>query len=142
MGSLSKQDRNRALDVLAVWCILQSRGLEPDQDNLEKLGFGSVEAIRTQLGIWGVPDWVTQESSAENGRKARSGTGQSQELPSPAGAIPFFKQALQMLNEQAELLRARPLLFPIALLPFLGVRSLFGESGKLRRGWVKRVAGS
>jgi hypothetical protein len=107
MGSLSKQPRKRALEALAVWCLLQSKDLEPKHADLEKLGFGSVEAMRTQLGIWGVPDWVTQESSAENEPKARSGTGQRQELPSPAGAISLFKQALQLLNEQADLLEKR-----------------------------------
>jgi hypothetical protein len=107
MDSLSKQDRERALQALAVWCLLQSRGLKPDHDDLMKLRFGSVKAMRTQLGIWGVPDWVTQESSAENERKARSGTGQRQELPSPTAAIPLFKQALQLLNEQADLLEKR-----------------------------------
>lgn len=107
MGSLSKQDRKKALEALAVWCFLQSKDLEPNHADLEKLNFGSVEAMRTQLGIWEVPDWVIEGSSAENERKARSGTGQRQELPSPVGALPLFKQALQLLNEQADLLENR-----------------------------------
>ena len=108
MGSVTNHNRKRALRALAFWCIAECEGLEPDRSILEELGFGSVEAMRTQLGIWGVPDWVTQEQpSAQEERKARSGAGQRQELPSPAGAIPLFKQALQLLNEQADLLEKR-----------------------------------
>jgi len=107
MESVANQNRNQMLEALVVWCIAELKGIEPDDSMLEKLGFGSLEAMRIQLGNWEVPGWVTQESSAENERKARSGTGQRQELPSPAGAIPLFKQALQLLNEQADLLEKR-----------------------------------
>ena len=72
------------------------------------MGFGSVETMRTQIGIWGITDWVTQEeSSGENERKARSGIGSRRELPSAAESIPLFRQALQLLHEQTKLLESR-----------------------------------
>jgi hypothetical protein len=106
MSSLPKQDRERALEALAVWCLLQLKGLEPDQDHLDKLGFGSVEAMRIQLGNWGLPDWVTDnERVAERPkapkspppeRKARQGGGEVEELP--AAASDLFSGAIDRLK--------------------------------------------
>jgi hypothetical protein len=108
MGSVTNHDRKRRLESLFFWCFAELKGIEPEDSTLEKLGFGSVEALRTQLGIWRVPDWVTQEeSSDENERKARSGSGERQELPPAAEATPLFRQALQFLNEQVDLLETR-----------------------------------
>jgi hypothetical protein len=80
---------------------------------LEKLGFGSVEAMRTQLGNWGIPSWAVDEgpnidSTKDNReRKARRGTGERVELPPAKEAMPLFKEALDVLREAIEDLEPR-----------------------------------
>jgi hypothetical protein len=73
MGSVSKQDRERALKAVAFWCISQVQGIELEQNIVESLGFGSVEALKTQLGNWGVPSWVTHggDEDAEGPRTSK-----------------------------------------------------------------------
>ena len=60
MTGVSKQDRERTLRTAAIWCAAQATGIELDQSIVEELGFGSIEAIRTQLSKWGVPDGISQ----------------------------------------------------------------------------------
>ena len=38
----------------------QTQDIELKQSIVEELEFGSIEAIRTQLSKWGVPDGITQ----------------------------------------------------------------------------------
>jgi hypothetical protein len=113
--SLSKQDRERALEALTVWGLLRLKGLEPDQDILERFGFGSVEAMRIQLGNWDVPDWVTLEESAAEKPKPplpehkKSTTrlrhvGPRKDLPPAANATDLFKERLEALLASTELL--------------------------------------
>jgi hypothetical protein len=86
MGSLSKQDRERALQAFVVWCLPQLQGVELNDGTLEKLGFGSVDAMRTQLKNWGAPDWIAQEEQEDDTRQARGGEGATQELPAVSRA--------------------------------------------------------
>ena len=44
MGSVAKEDREKALRALLYWCMLQLDEKEPNEDTLENLGFGSTEA--------------------------------------------------------------------------------------------------
>jgi hypothetical protein len=108
MTSLSNQERVRALQALGVWCQMKLTGTEPTKAVLDSLNFNSIEGMKIQLNNWGAPDWVLQEEpSGENRRKARSGSGQRQELPPADEATPLFRQALELLNEQVDLLEAR-----------------------------------
>jgi hypothetical protein len=116
MGSVTNHDRRRALEALFVWCFAELKGIEPDNSTLEKLDFGSVEAMRIQLGIWEVPDWVTQGEPATEKpkapkpppreRKARS-LGPALELPPASNAIPLFQERLELLMRAAEELKHR-----------------------------------
>jgi hypothetical protein len=63
MGSLPKQERDRVLQALLVWCASELKGIEPDQHVLDNLGLGSAEAMRIQLKNWGLPESLLEEMS-------------------------------------------------------------------------------
>jgi hypothetical protein len=108
MRSSSQWVRERGLYALAVWCIWQLRSIEPDEATLEKLGFGSAEAMRIQLENWDVPPWVTQGKPAAEKpearkpaapeQRARQGGGEAEELPPASGAIELFRSAIGRLK--------------------------------------------
>jgi hypothetical protein len=114
--SLAEQDRNRRLKALALWCVAEFTGIEPDDSMLEELGFGSLEAWRIQLGNWDVPRWVTQKGPtgkkveapkpAPRERKAR-GSGLATELPPASNAAPLFRGKLEVLALAVEDLKHR-----------------------------------
>ncbi len=116
MGSVTNHNRKRALETLFVWCFAELKGIEPSNSTLEKLGFGSVEAMRIQLSNWEVPDWVTQEEPAAERlkapkpapreRKARS-SGPAKELPPARDAAPLFREKLEVLIRATEELEHR-----------------------------------
>src|SRR5215210_548303 len=113
MGSLSKHDRTRALKATAVLCMRQLEGVEPDPQDAQKAGFGSVEAMRKQLGNWGAPDWVAQEepnpkapNHAPHEPKAR-GSGPITELPPAAKATSIFQRTIEKLSVFVERLPLR-----------------------------------
>jgi hypothetical protein len=100
MSSQSNPERQRALDVIAKLCMLRQKpAAYSEEDIAEKLGFGSVEAMHTQLERWGVPEWMRRdprrgdERAAEGPRKRRRqarGTGAA-ELPRAREALPLFE---------------------------------------------------
>ena len=99
MGSLAKPDRQRMLKALAFWCFYALEDEEPDDSVLEKLGFGSVEAMRIQLGNWEVPDWATEKTPTVKdakalthapGEKKARGSGEITDLPPAANAMSIF----------------------------------------------------
>ena len=70
MTSLPKPERDRALQTFGVWCQMELTGTEPPKAVLELLNFDSIEAVRTQLSNWRVPDRVTPEESSAKGPSA------------------------------------------------------------------------
>ena len=77
------------------------------EDDLAKLGFRSVDAMRIQLSNWGLPEWlIGEESDIQQQRKrvARTARGEAEELPSAKAAAPLLKEALKTLTEYVEFL--------------------------------------
>jgi hypothetical protein len=117
MASVPRQDRNRALNAAAFWCLSRARDRELDQSVVENLGFGSVEAMRKQLENWGLPEWlleepskskarVVQEPLGERKRRAKKVRGEKQKLPPAKGAAHLFKAALDKLYDAVEFLES------------------------------------
>jgi hypothetical protein len=103
MASVSNQERERALKAVAFWCISQVKGVEPEENVLKELGFGSVEAMHKQLANWGLPDWLAggapnSSEQDEQERRARTASEEPTELPAAYSALPLFYGALQKLN--------------------------------------------
>jgi hypothetical protein len=119
MQSLSKQDRDKALRATMFMCMRQLQGIEPEEQGAQKLGFGSVEAMRIQLTNWGLPELITQSEpigekpkvpkSPPPERKKRGPRpqelGPAKELPPADNATPLFKERLEALLKSVELLR-------------------------------------
>ena len=108
MDSVARQNRDRALRAVALWCWSQAQGIELGQDTLGQLGFGSVKALQTQLDNWEVPSWITQEvekpkppKPEPTKREARS-SGPAKKLPSASRAAPLFREKLEMLMRATE----------------------------------------
>ena len=104
MASVSNQERERALKTVALWCISQIKSVKPEENVLEELGFGSVEAMGKQLANWGLPDWLT--GGATNGSepdkpmwRAQTASEEPAELPPAYDAALLFHQALTKLDE-------------------------------------------
>lgn len=116
MGSVARQDRDRALKAVAFWCASQFQGIEPGDQVLEELGFGSVDAMQRQLVNWGLPDWITQPETAADKpkpskpaapeRQARN-SGPTRELPTAGDAAPLFQERLEVLGRATDELKHR-----------------------------------
>jgi hypothetical protein len=116
MGSLSKWDQEKALKATMFLCLQQLQGREPEEQGAQQLDFGSIKAMRTQLGNWGAPDWITQEEPADekpraprpapSERQARS-SGPVKELPPASNATPLFQEKLEALARGNDELRSR-----------------------------------
>ena len=107
MGNLSGPEQQRALETVTWWCLHRFKGLALDDERLSKLGFVSVDAMRTQLKNWELPEWLVEEYKARN---PGAGTGQHRELPPPVRAVGLFQErleALQVLLRDAEDLEHR-----------------------------------
>lgn len=107
MESVANPDRKRMLKALAFWCYYAFKDEEPDDSVLEKLGFGSVDAMRIQLGNWEVPDWATEKTPTVEdakvpkkvpGEKKARGSGEIKDLPPAANATSIFQAAIEKLS--------------------------------------------
>ena len=103
MGSVTKQDQQRAITAAVLWWKSQVEGIELTQHTIENLGFRSIEAMHKQLVNWGFPDWITGDApkSSEPDKPERGGQTASEEpteLPPAHSAALLFYQALQKLN--------------------------------------------
>jgi hypothetical protein len=115
MGSVAKPDRQRRLETLAFWCIYALKDEEPDDSVLAKLGFGSVDAMRIQLGNWEVPDWATEKTPTVKdakaphapGEKKARGSGEITDLPPAANATSIFRRTIEKLSVFVERLPSR-----------------------------------
>jgi hypothetical protein len=111
MRGLSDPERKRALEVVSLLAFLRLKSSHSEDEIARKAGFGTAEMMHHQLELWEIPRWLaggtTKEQTTKPERKARRGNGQQQELPLAAAAIPLFRQALESLSEQLEVLRTR-----------------------------------
>jgi hypothetical protein len=111
MGSLSNWDQEKALKATMFLCMRQLQGREPEEQGAQQLDFGSVKAMRTQLGHWSAPDWITQEEPvdekprapkpAPSERQARS-SSQPEEVPDASAAAGLFNEAIDVLTRAVE----------------------------------------
>jgi hypothetical protein len=104
------------LKALAFWCFYALEDEEPDDSVLEKLGFGSVDAMRIQLGNWEVPDWATEKNPVVKdakvpddapGEKKARGSGEITDLPPAANAMSIFRGTIEKLSMFVERLPSR-----------------------------------
>jgi hypothetical protein len=95
------------------------QGIEPEEQGAQELGFGSVKAMRLQLGNWGAPDWLTQEEVSETPkvqrpappkRKAR-GSSQPEEVPDASAAAELLNEVLDELRGAVKLLEDLSLVY-------------------------------
>jgi len=109
MKSLSGPERQRALEAVATLAVLQLRGQYSEEKARQKLGFGSVGAMRQQLKSWKIANWLAGETPAEEvqsrKRKAqgqRWGEGEATELPAALDAAALLMKGLRELQERAD----------------------------------------
>src|SRR5215208_1754759 len=102
MKSLLGPERQRALEAVATVAALQLYGQYSEEEAREKLGFGSVGAMRQQLKSWNIPDWLAGDTPAEEEqrrkRKAqgqRQGEGEATELPTALDAADLLMKGLR-----------------------------------------------
>jgi hypothetical protein len=106
MESLTGPQRNDALLKIGLLCELRRRNL-PEEEIATKLKFGSIEAMHTQLGNWGLsgllPKRADDPSQQPRQRKAKAGTQDAGvELPRPAAAAALFEEAVDALHRIIE----------------------------------------
>ena len=92
------------------------QGVKPEEEGAQELGFGSIEAMRTQLSNWGAPDWIARDNKVREEakkpklsprkRQARS-SGPVIELPPAKAAAPLFQDRLEVLTRAVEELEHR-----------------------------------
>ena len=89
---------------------LRWQGGYSEEDIAKKLGFDTVEDMRTQLQNWDLPGWLVGEESESNPtKKTRKNAkpkamtfGEKTPLPPSEGAIPQFRSTLELLIKQLE----------------------------------------
>jgi hypothetical protein len=112
MSASEAEDRNAYL-TLGRLCVLRDRG-DPEEKIAKQLGFSNVGDFHQQLRDWELPDWIVGQDSAassierKNRAKSRSRLrtlGPSRELPPRGNAAPLFRERLEALLEDVELLK-------------------------------------
>jgi hypothetical protein len=88
-------------------CLLRGVGNYSEEEIAEKANFGSVEAMHTQLGNWGLsgllPKRAEDSSQQPKQKKAKAGTQDAEmELPRPVAAAALFEEAVDALHEIIE----------------------------------------
>jgi hypothetical protein len=113
MMGLSTKEQERAIrEATLVWHLRNNERASVEQI-AARLAYGSVEALRTQLKNWGLPDWVLGEESETRPAKKElpkslpqrlRDAGPRKDLPPAANAADLFKERLEALRENVELL--------------------------------------
>jgi hypothetical protein len=113
MMDLSTKEQERAIrEATLVWHLRNNERASAEQI-AERLAYGSVEALRRQLKNWGLPDWVLGEESETRPAKKElpkslpqrlRDVGPRKDLPPAAKAADLFKERLEALREDVELL--------------------------------------
>ena len=107
MESLAGQARKDAHNKIAWIAVLRQDGRYSEEEIAQKSGFGSVEAMYTQLGNWNLQGLVPKEGNVSSQqpkqRKAKAGAQDvSTELPRPVAAAALFEEAAGALHEIIE----------------------------------------
>jgi hypothetical protein len=103
----------RALKAALCLCVRQLQELEPDEQDAEVAGFGSVEGMRKQLETWGAPGWMTRELPKSQApdhasqRQTARGYGAARDMPPAANATSIFEGAIEKLSVFVQLLPSR-----------------------------------
>jgi hypothetical protein len=100
MSSLAGPDRKRALEATIRWCLRELQDLPIQDEQLEKLNFGSLEAMRVQLRNWDLPEWLIGDSPFVGERQARGAEGDRVELPKATNILPIFRKMLEELGRE------------------------------------------
>jgi hypothetical protein len=112
MSTSHAEDRN-AYVTLGRLCVLRDRGY-PEETIAEKLGFPNADVLHQQLRDWDLPGWIVGHDPAANATEKKDRTksrsrsrtlGPSRELPPASNATPLFRERLEALLEDAELLK-------------------------------------
>ena len=104
MDNLPKPAQEEALRKIAFLCYLRSEGTHTENEIAQKLDFGSVAAMHTQLKRWGVPGLLPPESTQASPqynfpKKACPSGAALKKLPSPTNAADQFNRALKRAAE-------------------------------------------
>jgi hypothetical protein len=111
---LAESEDRSPLWTVGVLCALRYEGKHSDEEIARKLGFDSVEDMRSKLQIWQMPSWLVGEESETNRTKKKAreksarrprNLGPAKGLPPAGNATPLFKERLEALLESAELLK-------------------------------------
>jgi hypothetical protein len=94
-------------EKLGRLCLLRSKKTYSEDQIAEMAGFGSVEAMHTQLGNWGLsgllPKQPESPSQQPKQRRAKPHTRNAgMELPRPVAAAPLFEEAVDALHRIIE----------------------------------------
>ncbi len=105
--------------VIATLFLARLNG-QRDEDVYEALGFGSDDAMRKQLGIWGLPeDLVGEKPEGETAeieseakapakeRRVRGGGQEPVKLPAAGRALDLFEELVDQLSAELLQLKAR-----------------------------------
>ncbi len=107
MDSLTGPARKEAYSKIALVLVSREEGICSEEEIAQKAGFGSVEAMHTQLGNWGLPGLLPKSVTASNTqpkqRKAKASTRDAgMELPRPVAAAALFEEAIEALHRIVE----------------------------------------
>jgi hypothetical protein len=107
LHSLAGQAKKEAYNKIARIALLREDGRYSEEEIAQKAGFGSAEAMHTQLSNWGLHGLVPEEAEASSQppkqRKAKAGSqGVAIELPRPVGATALFEKASKALHQIIE----------------------------------------
>lgn len=107
MHSLTGQVRKEAHNRVAYVCVLRGDGNYSEEEIAKKAGFGSAEAMHTQLGNWGLSGLLPKraEGSGKQPKQKKPKAGSHDpgtELPRPVAATALFEEAINALREIVE----------------------------------------
>jgi hypothetical protein len=120
IDALPKPNRGDAYIQVGTVCAYRSQGL-PEVEIAKRAKFSSVEDMHFRLKRWGLPGLVPLEKAGKEPPKAKRpkasqehkphSSGQPEEVPNPSAAAGLFKEALDQLRGQVELLEHLSLVY-------------------------------
>ncbi len=111
MGSVSESKKRDPYVTTALVCARRFEE-KPSEEIATELGFDSVEQMRAQLESWELPGWLVgaDANTGKNSIREKSThrlreVGPAKELPPAGNATELFKERLEALLKDAELLK-------------------------------------
>jgi hypothetical protein len=112
--------RQEAYDRIGLICVGRSKGYK-EHEVAEKAGFGGAGAMDHQLKVWGLTGLLPPEKAGEESPKAKRpkasqehkarSSGPPEKLPDASAAAGLFREALDQLRGQIELLEHLSLVY-------------------------------